>query len=137
MKYPFILSICLLFFLHSYAQRSACDSVYKTIDTLAEYPGGPEALVKFMNTEMKDAINDCYAKDSTMITSMTINLLIDKKGKVIEATFDDVELAKGCRERMRNRLLGMKTWTPAQYKGKAICSYYSWLVGGVMWEDQK
>jgi hypothetical protein len=136
MKYPLLLSIMLFSFLQTFAQKKACDTVYRAIDSLAEYPGGPEALIKFMDTEMKAAINDCYALDSSMITSMTIQLLIDKKGKVLDAVFDDVALSKNCRERMRKKLLGMKAWTPAQYNGKAVCSYYSWLVGGVLWEDQ-
>jgi hypothetical protein len=134
MKYPLFLS-CLFLFLGAHTQHRDCDSVYRALDTLAEYTGGPEALIKFMNSEMKDAINDCYTKDSTMITSMTINLMIDKKGKVLNASFDDVELSAACRDRLRKRLLGMKAWTPAQYKGKAVCSYYSWLVGGVIWEN--
>lgn len=136
MKYPLILFCCLFFFLQTFAQKKACDTVYRALDTLAEYPGGPEALIKFMDTDMKQAINDCYALDSTMITSMTIRLLIDKKGKVLDAVFEEVELSKNCRERLRKKLTAMKSWTPAQYKGQAVCSYYSWLVGGVIWEDQ-
>jgi hypothetical protein len=137
MKYFLFLSICLFSFASIHAQpKRACDSIYREVDSLASYPGGNDELIKFMNKEMRDAFNDCYHHDSTMITGMTIDLVISNKGKVLEATFTDVELAPGCRDRLRKKLLAMKTWVPARHKGVAVCSHYAWLVGGVLWEDQ-
>jgi hypothetical protein len=137
MKYLLILSICLFSFASTHAQsKRACDSVYSEVDSMASYPGGNDQLLKFINKEMREAFNDCYHHDSTMITSMTINLIIGSKGQVLDASFTDVELTPGCRDRMRKKLLAMKTWVPARHKGINVCSYYSWLVGGVLWEDQ-
>src|SRR5688572_19281292 len=137
MKYLVFLSLSLFFFVTTNAQtRRACDSIYREVDSLASYPGGNDELFRFMNKEMRDAFNDCYHHDSTMITGMTINLNIGNKGKVLEATFTDVELAPGCRDRVRKKLLAMKSWIPARHKGVAVCSHYAWLVGGVLWEDQ-
>lgn len=116
--------------------KRACDSIYHDVDSLASYPGGNEQLIKWMNTEMRDAFNDCNAHDTTEITSLTINLIIGSKGQVLDANFGDAKMAAGCRERMRKKLFAMKPWTPARKNGKAVCSYYSWLVGGVIWEDQ-
>jgi hypothetical protein len=137
MKYFLFLSLSLFFFITTNAQtRRACDSIYREVDSLASYAGGNNELIKFMNKEMRDAFNDCYHHDSTMITGMTINLIIGSKGQVLDATFTDVELAPGCRNRLRKKLMAMKTWVPARHKGIAVCSHYSWLVGGVLWEDQ-
>jgi len=138
MKYLLFLSLSLFSVFTTNAQaRRACDSVYHEVDSMASYPGGNDQLIKFMNTEMRDAFNDCYHHDSTMITGMTINLMIGSKGQILDATFTDVELAPGCRDRLRKKFLAMKPWVPARHKGVAVCSYYSWLVGGVLWEDQK
>ena len=127
----------MLLFTAAHAQnRRLCDSVYKNVDTLAEYAGGSQALIKFMNTHIKDAINDCYHLDSTEITGMSISLTISAQGKVLEAVFGDVELAPKCRERLRKRMLGMPTWTPGKLKGVRVCSIYAWLVGGVIWDNQ-
>ena len=137
MKYLFFLSLHLFYVLPTNAQsKHACDSVYHEVDSLASYVGGNDGLIKFMNTEMRAAFNDCYHHDSTMITGMSINLTISSKGQVLDATFADVELQPACRDRLRKKFLAMKLWTPALRKGVRVCSYYSWLVGGVMWEDQ-
>lgn len=137
MKYFLLLSLSLLYVLTTDAQtKRACDSIYRDVDSLAGYTGGNDQLIKFMNTEMRDVFNDCYHHDSTMITGMTINLVIGNKGQVLDATFTDVELAPGCRDRLRKKFLAMKPWVPARRKGVAVCSNYSWLVGGVLWEDQ-
>lgn len=117
-------------------QEQGCDTLSRSVDKEPVYPGGTAALARRMQKELMPAVNECYVKDSVMITRLEMELTIDRKGQVQDVTFSGVSLPTACRERLRKRLLLMKGWEPALRKGVAVCSYYKWAIACILWQEE-
>ncbi len=79
---------------------------------------------------------ECYEMDSIMIPKMTMNLTINQKGDVVNATIVDSDIPDSSKARLIKKLLTMKGWIPAQNKGKPVCSIYRWHIMCILWEEE-
>lgn len=116
-------------------EYQGCNTLSRSVDKAPAYPGGTVALARYMQKELMPVVNECYVKDSVMITRLEMELMIDQKGQVLEVAFSGVSLPTACRERLRQRLLLMKGWDPARRKGVAVCSYYKWSIACILWQE--
>lgn len=115
---------------------SLCDTVWKKVEIEASYPGGIPALQRYNTKDLMHTVMECYEMDSIMITNMTMDLTINKKGDVVKAAIVDSDIPASCKARLNKKLIAMKGWIPAQNKGKPVCSIYRWHIICIRWEEE-
>ncbi|MCB0479062.1 MAG: TonB family protein [Crocinitomicaceae bacterium] len=92
------------------------DSVYDKVEKMPEFPGGMDALIKYMQKEIK------YPKEAeknNIQGKVMIEFIVDKEGQVTHA-----KVLNGVDENLNNEALrvvkAMPNWTPGEDKGKKV-----------------
>lgn len=92
------------------------DSVYSAVEYNAEFPGGIDAMMKFIQDNIK--YPEQALKDSVSGIVMLI-FVVEKDGSI-----DDIKVyvsvGSGCDEEAVRIVKMMPKWTPAKDKGKAV-----------------
>ena len=122
-KLPHILFILLLLSYLSYGQNemSNCDSIIDYPDkeaTINEY----ESISDMIRKELASIINECVASGYSYQAKEFIELIIDKKGKVISIDFKKRTLPEECLKQFEEKLLNTEYWSPGIVNKKPVCS---------------
>ena len=92
------------------------DSIYQIVDQMPEFPGGTEALLKFVANNVKYPEK---AKDEEISGRVFISFVIEKDGSV-----SNVELKRGigggCDDEAVRVVKAMPKWKPGKDKGKPV-----------------
>ena len=117
----FLLSICALFCLESFAQQPAHQEVYQEFEVAknAEFPGGIEAFKTMLS---KSIVYPKEAREKKIEGKSIISFLIDKDGTITELKVIK-RLGGGCDEAVMNAILATKhiKWSPAlNTEGKPV-----------------
>ncbi|WP_167607336.1 energy transducer TonB [Maribellus sediminis] len=103
------------------AQDTGKEKVYDKVEIMPEYPGGQEALLKFISENVKYPEN---AIKNEIQGKVFVNFIIDESGavtkvKVLRGVDDDID-----KEAVRVIKL-LEKWTPGKEKGKAVKVKYT------------
>ena len=92
------------------------DTVYQTVDEMPKFPGGEQAMFKFISENVKYPQE---AKDKNISGRVFVNFVVEKDGSV-----DDVKVLRsiggGCDEEAVRVVKSMPKWTPGKQKGKPV-----------------
>ena len=112
---PFSLSVNLFEQLLDVA-TSKEDTVYQIVEEMPKFPGGEEAMFKFISENVKYPQE---AKDKNIAGRVFVNFVIEKDGSV-----DEVKVLRsiggGCDEEAVRVVKSMPKWTPGKQKGKPV-----------------
>ena len=97
------------------------DTLYTHVDQLAEYPGGTEALFKFLSRKMKYPKD---AKQNGIEGKVYVNFIVDKSGNVTEIKAMQ-SIGGGCDEEAIRVVKLLEQWEPAIHNGKTVKVEYS------------
>ncbi len=131
MKVKYLVCLLLLINVSLFAQKNksgkgsgktpAEPEIYTKVDEAAEYTGGSEAMIKFVNDNLSTPAS---AREKGLAGKCMLKLTISETGKVIDADVTKgVPSCKECdAEAIRVAKL-MPDWKPAVVKKKAVKSY--------------
>ncbi len=92
------------------------DSIYSAVEHNAEFPGGIEAMMKFIKDNIK--YPEQAIKDSVSGVVMLI-FVIEKDGSIGDIKVR-ISVGSGCDEEAVRIVKMMPKWTPARDKGKVV-----------------
>ncbi|HBE55773.1 MAG TPA: hypothetical protein DDW22_07265 [Prevotellaceae bacterium] len=102
-------------------QEAASDSVYDAVDKLAQFPGGEEALMAYLE---KNLTYPEQMRQQGKSGRVMVSFVITRKGKI-----EDVRIRKtpdeGFNETVIQLIQGMPKWKPAKVKGKKVSSRWT------------
>ena len=100
--------------------QAAADSIFKTVDEPASYPGGMDALVKFLQHNVRYPAS---ARKNGEQGSVFVSMLVDKSGAL-----SDFEIIKGVSESLDQEALRVVAlfpgWIPGKNKGAVVRSRF-------------
>lgn len=91
-------------------------------DVLPSFPGGPEALRRFLETELKYP-ETCLEQDKTGV--VVVRFVVDEGGNISEASIVKDELHCLAADEALKVVGKMPRWTPAKKNGIAVKSYFT------------
>jgi len=111
------------------------DSIYSTPEVMPQFPGGEEALRKFINenihyseTKLKE-----YFKGKVLMEKGFVAFVINSQGKVI-----NIRLIKSINNELDSAALRairlMPDWIPAKDKGKPVSASYTLPMNWILWD---
>ena len=95
----------------------------KIPDVFAEYPGGKEALMKFLQ---KNLSYPQVAAETGVGGKCYIRFVVSKTGEISEITVaKNIKLCPECGEEAKRVVRKMPRWKPGSIKGEPVDSYFS------------
>lgn len=92
------------------------DEVFMVVETMPEYPGGTEAMIKFLSENIRYPEE---AKNKNVQGQVFVNFIIEKDGKV-----GQVKIARGigsgCDEEALRVVRMMPNWKPGEQRGEKV-----------------
>ena len=95
---------------------SKADTVYQTVDEMPKFPGGEQAMFKFIAENVKYPQE---AKDKNIAGRVFVNFVVEKDGSVSSATILR-GIGGGCDDEAMRVVKSMPKWTPGKQKGKPV-----------------
>jgi periplasmic protein TonB len=97
--------------------------IYEYVEEFAEFPGGPEALKKYLAENLNYPEN---AVNKNIEGTVYLRFIVSKSGyitnvRVVKAIPDCDE----CSEEVIRVYSSMPNWKPAKYKGEIVDSYFN------------
>lgn len=115
MKGLFLLWLSLLPVVVIQAQTVTDTTVYQLVEEMPQFPGGDEALLKWLVKNMK------YPEMDTCIeTSLYLEFVISPTGKVTKAGFMRECRCKSFCDAFLKQLATMPDWTPGRKNGQPV-----------------
>lgn len=120
MKTLITLSLMLVF---SISAKSQTSKIYSEVEKPAEFVGGNEALVKYIQTNL---IYPESAKKDKLSGKSFVRFVITEAGKIERAeVVKGAENCKACDEEALRVVKQMPDWKAAEVKGKSVNSQYT------------
>ncbi|MBK8242251.1 MAG: energy transducer TonB [Saprospiraceae bacterium] len=92
------------------------DETFNFVEQLPEFPGGPAAMTKFINDNMRYPEE---AKLHKVAGTVVIQFVVTKEGKIINVTLTR-GIGYGCDEEALRVIQSMPDWKPGKYKNKEV-----------------
>ena len=97
-------------------KKDASEKAYEKVEVMPEYPGGEQAMMKFVASNVK---YPQAAIDKNISGRVLVGFVIEKDGSIT-----DVKVVKGigggCDEEAVRVVKSMPKWKPGKEKGKAV-----------------
>lgn len=97
------------------------EQVYTSVEVMPEYPGGPKALLEYINANIKYPERAAKDKVEGMVV---LRFVVSKKGEVKDVTVLR-SLEAQCDDEAMRVVREMPTWTPGKQNGKDVDVYYT------------
>jgi TonB family protein len=131
MKVKYLVCLLLLINVSLFAQKNksgkgsgktpAEPEIYTKVDEAAEFTGGSEAMIKFINDNLTTPAS---AKEKGLAGKCMLKLTVSDAGKVVDAEVTKgVPSCKECDAEAIRIAKMMPDWKPAMVKKKAVKSY--------------
>ena len=108
------------------------DTVYQIVEEMPQYPGGEEAMMKYVADNIKYPQG---AKDKNISGRVFVSFVIEKDGSV-----SNVKVVRGigggCDEEAARVIQGMPKWEPGKQKGKPVRVNYMMPIFFKLSDDQ-
>ena len=128
-----LLVVLVISSIQTFAQTKSCEKVYQTVDINPTYDGGTKALLNYSAKYLSPILSKYHKKDEELTAKLTMTLIIDADGKVIDAVLSKHKLPKACEDEIIKQLLTMTGWTPGSLNGQNVCSRYTWFISCIKW----
>ncbi|MCI1268104.1 MAG: energy transducer TonB [Saprospiraceae bacterium] len=92
------------------------DETFNFVEQLPEFPGGPAAMTKFINDNMRYPEE---AKLHKVAGTVVIQFVVTKEGKISNVTLTR-GIGYGCDEEALRVIQSMPDWKPGKYKNKEV-----------------
>jgi periplasmic protein TonB len=102
-------------------EAPADEDVYTIVDTLPEYPGGPEAMFKYMSSEI---VYPEVMKKAGIMGTVYIGFIVEKNGSISNAKVLK-GIGGGCDEEALRVVNAMPDWSPGIQRGKAVRVHFT------------
>ena len=104
------------------------DEIFQVVEQDPEYPGGVEALYKFIQQNLK---YPQLAKENNITGRVFVQFVVEKDGSVsnVKAARD---IGGGCGAEAVRVIKAMPKWTPGKQRGKAVRAAYTLPVNFVL-----
>lgn len=104
------------------------DEIFQVVEQDPEYPGGVEALYKFIQQNLK---YPQLAKENNITGRVFVQFVVEKDGSVsnVKAARD---IGGGCGAEAVRVVKSMPKWTPGKQRGKAVRAAYTLPVNFVL-----
>jgi protein TonB len=112
-----LLFIAFFTFFSASAQQDT--TIYSTVDKEAEFPGGPAAMMTWIQNNL------VYPNEITggeIINRIYVTFIIEVDGRISQPTV--VSKCENCSKILDNLILSSPLWTPAQLNGRNVRSKY-------------
>jgi hypothetical protein len=138
--------IAVLFGRISFGQSAKkCDKIYRFVDKMPVYKINEKDFMTFFKENLAPIINNCYKRDSILISKINFLLTIDKTGKVVDSSIPKLYLVadspilkhyllKECEIELNNKILTMPKWSPGKLKGVDVCTYMNLPINCIKWD---
>ena len=97
-------------------KKTANDKVYEKVEVMPEFPGGNQAMMDFVATNVKYPKE---AMDKNISGRVMVQFVVEKDGSI-----SDIKVAKGigggCDEEAVRVVKAMPKWKPGKEKGKPV-----------------
>jgi len=97
------------------------DEVFMVVEDSPEFPGGIEALLKYLKDNIK---YPSICRENNIQGRVIVSFVVNKDGKIV-----DPEVVKGVNPQLDKEALrviaGMPSWKPGKQRGKAVRVKYS------------
>jgi TonB family protein len=90
--------------------------VYTVVEDMPEYPGGQDAMVKYM---VSSIIYPAEAKQKKIVGTVYVSFIVEKDGEVTHVKVIR-GIGGGCDEESVRVVKGMPRWIPGKQKGKPV-----------------
>jgi len=124
MKKLFLILICSLFSAALIAQNdkiSEKDSVYTLPEKMPQFPGGEQALIEYLKTNLK---YPAKAKEEKIEGMVFVTFIVDKTGAI-----RDVKIIRGVRDDINGEAVSvvsrMPSWQPGEHNGEKVNVVYN------------
>lgn len=114
-----ILGICLLVFFGTLNKNSYCQIIDCFPAIQAEYPGGEDALYKFLSDTIYNGIDFKQIGDTTL-QKMFCQFTVTETGKITDVKVVKTSNSKYVDDFVISRLKIMPNWIPGKMNGKPI-----------------
>ena len=108
------------------------DSIYNTVEEMPEFPGGMEAMMKYISENVKYPEE---AKDKNISGRVFVSFVIEKDGSVNEVKIMR-GIGGGCDEEAVRVISAMPKWKPGKQKGKPVRVSYMLPLNFKLNDDQ-
>lgn len=95
-------------------EKSGDEEVFVVVEEMPQYPGGVEALTRYIRTEASKANVKGYA---------VVSFTVDSKGAVTEVRIDKSS-SEACSKPAEKIIKAMAVWKPGMQRGKAVSVKY-------------
>ncbi len=127
-KYFFAILILLTISINDYAQnidttdtlKQDTEPIFSIVEEPAQFPGGDEALLKFIRKKIK------YPKQAIknkISGTVYVQFIVEKDGSISDVTVIR-GIGGGCDEEAVRVITKMPNWIPAKQKGIPVRSFY-------------
>lgn len=96
-------------------------NIFITVEQMPEFPGGEEAMYKFIAENIKYPTS---AKDNSIQGTVYIKFVVSDKGKISDAVVVR-GIGSGCDEEALRVVKKMPNWSPGLQQGKQVDVYYT------------
>ncbi|RZJ38294.1 MAG: energy transducer TonB [Chryseobacterium sp.] len=97
--------------------KGIAEGVYATADVMPEYPGGKQAIQKFIDDNTEYPQN---AMDDDIEGTVRVSFAIDEAGNVTKAKVTGVKAGHGLDEEALRVVKKMGKWKPGKINGKNV-----------------
>jgi hypothetical protein len=111
-----------------------CDTIYEHPETLPQFTNDTKGLTDYFHAAFIPILNDCLKQDGEIVSSLRMQLTIDKTGKVIAVNFLRLQASDTCINKLTNEILSMTGWTAGKMNGNTVCSIYYWQINCILWK---
>lgn len=96
--------------------KPASDVVFNTVEKSPQFPGGAEAMSKFLTENLKYPV---LAKENGIEGRVVVSFIVEKDGSLTDVkTLKDI--GGGCGEEALRLVRGMPKWVPGQQNGRVV-----------------
>jgi TonB family protein len=96
--------------------KPASDAVFNLVEKSPQFPGGPDALSKFLTENLKYPV---LAKKNGIEGRVVVSFIVEKDGSLTDVkTLKDI--GGGCGEEALRLVRGMPKWVPGQQNGRVV-----------------
>lgn len=129
-----IFLFALLGFTQLFAQ-SPCTKIFDMfeLEREANYASNTNEFHQLFQVDIVNRLGKLGEATGIYISSFKTRLLIDTSGRVQEVE-TLTELPDPAREDIEAMILKSDFWTPAQAKGKPVCSWFTVYIGCIRWQ---
>ena len=121
MKKITLIIFLIVSFSYIFGQDNVSDSIYKNVEEMPEFPGGEDALLRYVQRSIR---YPSYAAENEIQGMVLVEFIVNEVGFI-----ENIKVLKGikggCDEEALRIVKSMPKWKPGKKDGYAVKTYYT------------